>query len=725
MANGGVAGRHGYATDGAVDDAKEVLRKKLLEGKTGFSPEDAAGVNQVLADQGGGPGVAPAGTRGVVVTPAVSPETPQPGLVPPTPLEPNIAPTENRVLVPRAAGTAELGTKIENYNQDDFYGSYIIPKESKGRHLDKYGNPLTSSDGAIGIAQMLPSTGPESAALAGVKWDENLFYTDPAYNEKLGRAYFNNLVDRYNGDTTLAAAAYNAGMGRVDKAVAQSRANGGNWTDYLPGETRNFISGMPSGMSEGLAAAASNSGSGSGGSGRSAEGGLLPADWQAGIDKFKQWGKDNESFIVPLLAGLGGMLSSASPTLAGSIGSGLVAGSSSFGEVLNAQQARELQAAEANAQMATLVRPDPNNPGFYIVYNPKTGQNALMDINQLRQLGLTPPPSGGLVPTAPATGTPPDGGLVPAVGAPAEVPAGVPANGAPEVPAAPEITTSPTTPTVTEERPPLPGVSPLPDNYNFKPNIIDKKSYDFPAVSVSISPESRALAATSVNHGSNTEVLKNLSDNHTQYVNARKDLSDLSQALGTIAGLGGVAAAGTAKEGRQAIMKLATTVNRMFGTDISTDIIDAAAAADVINKITALSGSNIAAARGQTAASTAEFLSSALPSMETEPAAARKMMAKMMIDAQRPIDQFDYFNKWKEISGSMLNGADIGFSRDMISVYNHDDIPLQNAMKPIQVEDLDGNMKTMTPIQALHDKIVTPAAFEEMFPGVIRYHSLG
>ena len=713
MANGGVAGRRGYANTGAVDvDPKEVLRKKLTEGDTGLSPEDAAGIGQIFspASVSGG---APAGTREV-----------QPGLVPPTPRNPedrpNIAPTERRALVPTAAGTAELGP-TEKYNPEDFFGSNIVPRESAGRQFDKYGNPLTSSAGAIGISQMLPSTGPEAAALAGVRWDENLFYNSPEYNEKLGRAYFNNLVNRYNGDTTLASAAYNAGMGNVDKAVARASANGGSWTDYLPGETRKYISGMP----DGISSAAYNAGSGSGGAGKSTEGGLLPADWQAGIDKFNQWGKDNESFIVPLLSGIGGMLSSASPTLAGSIGSGLVAGSNSFSDILNAQQSRQLQSAEANAQMATLVRPDPNNPGFYLVYNPKTGQNVLMDMGQLYKLGLKPPPSGGLSPTPPATETTPDGGLVP----PAEVPAGAPATDAPAVPAVPEITTPPTPPAVPEERPLPPEVDPLPANYNFKPNIIDPEGYDFPAMSVSISPESRAIAANppTFNHNANNDVLINLSDhvNYNKYISARKDLADLSQALGTIAGLGGFLAAGSSPELRAEIGKFAATVNRMFGQEINTNIADGNAAIDVINKITQLSGSGIAAERGQMAGAIIEGLQKALPSMQTEPAAARKVMAKLMIDAQRPIDQRNYYTKWAQENNTMLSGADIGFSNDMISVYNHDNGPLQEAMTPIQVKDLDGNMRTMTPIQALHEHIVTPAHFNEMFPGVIRYYSLG
>lgn len=109
MANGGVAGRRGYATDGAVDDAKEVLRKKLLEGNTGFPPEDAAGVNQVLADQGGVP-VAP-----VAVTPAVSP-TVLPGLKPLGGLPHISLPSDQSRAEQLAEGFGNIGADVRAYN---------------------------------------------------------------------------------------------------------------------------------------------------------------------------------------------------------------------------------------------------------------------------------------------------------------------------------------------------------------------------------------------------------------------------------------------------------------------------------------------------------------------------------------------------------------------------------------------------------------------------------
>lgn len=89
-------------------------------------------------------------------------------------------------------------------------------RESGGRQFGKDGQPLTSKAGAIGVMQVMPGTGPEAAAAAGLPWDETRYRTDAAYNEALGKGYLRKMLDKYDGNRTLALAAYNAGPGAVD-----------------------------------------------------------------------------------------------------------------------------------------------------------------------------------------------------------------------------------------------------------------------------------------------------------------------------------------------------------------------------------------------------------------------------------------------------------------------------------------------------------------------------
>ncbi|EOG3619117.1 transglycosylase SLT domain-containing protein [Pseudomonas putida] len=99
--------------------------------------------------------------------------------------------------------------------------SAMIQAESGGRQLDQSGAPLTSSRGAVGIAQVMPSTGPEAAKAAGLPWDEQRFRTDANYNRSLGEAYFGKLLQTFDGSEALAIAAYNAGPGKVQEWIKQ------------------------------------------------------------------------------------------------------------------------------------------------------------------------------------------------------------------------------------------------------------------------------------------------------------------------------------------------------------------------------------------------------------------------------------------------------------------------------------------------------------------------
>lgn len=114
----------------------------------------------------------------------------------------------------------------------------VAQQESGGQHFDENGNVIQSPAGAVGVMQVMPDTAPEAARLAGLPWDENAYYNDPNYNKLLGIAYLSEMLNRFDGDVEKALAAYNAGPGRLEQALAQSQEN---WLDLMPAETQNYV----------------------------------------------------------------------------------------------------------------------------------------------------------------------------------------------------------------------------------------------------------------------------------------------------------------------------------------------------------------------------------------------------------------------------------------------------------------------------------------------------
>ena len=130
----------------------------------------------------------------------------------------------------------------------------MIKQESGGKQFDRSGRPLTSSAGAIGIAQIMPKTAPEAARLAGLPYDKTRLENDKEYNRALGEAYYKKQLTDFNGDERLAAAAYNAGPGAVRRALAKGGPDG--WINNVPRETRDYVAAVTGGAAPASGASA-------------------------------------------------------------------------------------------------------------------------------------------------------------------------------------------------------------------------------------------------------------------------------------------------------------------------------------------------------------------------------------------------------------------------------------------------------------------------------------
>ncbi len=117
-------------------------------------------------------------------------------------------------------------------------GGSISRNDLHSRQLmaESAGKPgAVSPKGARGLMQLMPDTAREMEQKMGLPLGST--DTDPAANEAVGRAYMDQMLTRYDGDQTKALAAYNWGMGNVDKWIAA-----GSDPSKLPKETRDYVS---------------------------------------------------------------------------------------------------------------------------------------------------------------------------------------------------------------------------------------------------------------------------------------------------------------------------------------------------------------------------------------------------------------------------------------------------------------------------------------------------
>jgi soluble lytic murein transglycosylase len=118
----------------------------------------------------------------------------------------------------------------------------IVRTESSFDQRDK------SAAKAVGLMQVTPEAGRDTAKRFGVAYDWDRLVSDPVYNTQMGVAEIAGLLRDYRGSYILTFAGYNAGRGRVQQWVAQhgdprdGKVDAVDWVERIPfSETRNYV----------------------------------------------------------------------------------------------------------------------------------------------------------------------------------------------------------------------------------------------------------------------------------------------------------------------------------------------------------------------------------------------------------------------------------------------------------------------------------------------------
>jgi soluble lytic murein transglycosylase len=105
-----------------------------------------------------------------------------------------------------------------------------------------------SSADAVGLMQVTPEAGRDTARRFGVAYDWDRMISDPAYNTQMGAAELSALLKEYAGSYIMAFAGYNAGRGRVRDWVKlhgdprNPNVDAIDWVERIPlSETRNYV----------------------------------------------------------------------------------------------------------------------------------------------------------------------------------------------------------------------------------------------------------------------------------------------------------------------------------------------------------------------------------------------------------------------------------------------------------------------------------------------------
>jgi soluble lytic murein transglycosylase len=146
------------------------------------------------------------------------------------------------VIMPQYLFPVLPEAKKEGYAVHPAFIHGIIRQESA------FDQQAQSHAGALGLMQLMPPTARETSDKLGLQYSKSRLTSDPEYNMRLGAAYIAQMLERFDGNRTLAIASYNAGPGRVSRWIKEigdprdPNIDEADWIETIPVyETRNYV----------------------------------------------------------------------------------------------------------------------------------------------------------------------------------------------------------------------------------------------------------------------------------------------------------------------------------------------------------------------------------------------------------------------------------------------------------------------------------------------------
>jgi soluble lytic murein transglycosylase len=119
---------------------------------------------------------------------------------------------------------------------------------SIARQESHFNQKVVSAAHAMGLMQVTPAAGKDTAKRYKVTYNGARLLNDPVYNVQMGAAELSNLLTGYNGSYILTFAAYNAGRGRIRQWMEvygdprDPKVDPVDWVERIPfAETRNYV----------------------------------------------------------------------------------------------------------------------------------------------------------------------------------------------------------------------------------------------------------------------------------------------------------------------------------------------------------------------------------------------------------------------------------------------------------------------------------------------------